>query len=54
MPKAAERKVWAGPEATSMRPSPFRLYRRWIGVAINVAGLGIVLSELGRRWFGAV
>ena len=36
-----------------MRTSPFKLRRRWIGVAINLGGLGIVLSELVRLWLGS-
>ena len=34
------------------RPS-FKVRRRWIGVAINLGGLSIVLSEFARLWLGA-
>ena len=34
-----------------MRTSPFKMRRRWIGVAIKLGGLGIVLSEFA--WLGS-
>ena len=37
-----------------MRTSPFKMRRRrWLGVAINLGGLGIVVSELARLWLGS-
>ena len=37
-----------------MRTPAFKLRRRWIGVAINLGGLGLVLGELVRLWLGLV